>query len=250
MGPRRRSIPGEGSTTDGATLYLCRQGPTWVVVIESPGITGAVRLRHAGVATHDVWSELLSMARRACPGAAIVSADGALESADYEWRLEVRGVEAREGDLGLAIHHALGRATRGRETPPTTRVGPPLPLGAGPCLGPAALVLTAFLAAAPPRRRWETRQLLEGPNPTGRAPLHAGAVHLAAHARVVVQRVVHGAAVVPDGERVDRPAQAAGEVLVDAVPVQVRQQRLPTPPWSTPRSGWCRPGSRTGRADR
>ena len=107
MGPRRSSTPGEGSTADGATLYLCRQGPNWVVVIESLGITDAVRLRHAGRDPYDVRSELLSMARRACPGAAIVSADGALESADYEWRLEVRGVEAQEGELGLAIHHAL-----------------------------------------------------------------------------------------------------------------------------------------------
>ena len=144
--------PGEGRTTDGATLYLCRQGPTWVVVIESPGITGAVRLRHSGRDPYDARSELLSMARRACPGAAIVSADGALESADYEWRLEVRGVEAREGDLGLAIHHALStEAPAPRETAPTTRVGPPLPLGPGPRLGPATLVLTtAFLAAAAP----------------------------------------------------------------------------------------------------
>ena len=108
MAPRRRSnSPGRGKTTDGATLYLCRQGPTWVVVIESPGITGAVRLRHSGRDPYDARSELLSTTRRACPGAAIVSADGALESADYEWRLEVRGVEAHEGDLGLAIHHAL-----------------------------------------------------------------------------------------------------------------------------------------------
>ncbi len=99
--------PGEGKTTDGATLYLCRQGPTWVVVIESPRITAAVRLRHSGRDPYDARSKLLSTARRACPGAAIVSADGALESADYEWRLEVRGVEAHEGDLGLAIHHAL-----------------------------------------------------------------------------------------------------------------------------------------------
>ena len=108
MGPRRSSnTPGEGRATDGATLYLCRQGPTWVVVIESPRITDAVRLRHSDRDPYDPRSELLSTARRACPGAAIVSADGALESADYEWRLEVRGVEAERGDLGLAIHHTL-----------------------------------------------------------------------------------------------------------------------------------------------
>ena len=31
---------------------------------------------------------------------AIMSTDGALTSADYEWRVEVRGVETRPGDLG------------------------------------------------------------------------------------------------------------------------------------------------------
>src|SRR5205807_1722068 len=60
----------------------------------------------------------------------------------------------------------------------------------------------------------------------GLRALHAGPVHLAALAGVVVQGVVHRAAVVPDGQRLDGPAQTAGEVLVDAVAVQMAQQRL------------------------
>jgi hypothetical protein len=108
MGPRHRSnVPGDADATECATLYLCRQGLTWVVVIKSPRITGALRLRHSGRDPYDARFELLSMARRACPDAAIVSTDGALDGADYEWRLEVRGTEAHEGDLGIAIHDAL-----------------------------------------------------------------------------------------------------------------------------------------------
>jgi hypothetical protein len=112
MGPRDNSdIPRDDGVTDHATLYLCRQGPMWVVVIESPGVTGALRLDHAGKDPYDARFELLSRARRACPEAAIVSTDGALESADYEWRLEVEGVQAHEGDLGMALHHVLASTT-------------------------------------------------------------------------------------------------------------------------------------------
>jgi hypothetical protein len=112
MGPRDSSDnPRDGGVTDHATLYLCRQGPMWVVVIESPGVTGALRLDHAGNDAYDARFELLSRARRACPEAAIVSTDGALESADYEWRLEVQGVQAHEGDLAMALHHALASTT-------------------------------------------------------------------------------------------------------------------------------------------
>ena len=91
----------------GATLYLCRQGPRWVVVIESPRISRALRLRPPGRDTYDARFQLLSIARRACPDAAIISTDGALESADYEWRIEVRGVEAQQGDLGETLDRAL-----------------------------------------------------------------------------------------------------------------------------------------------
>ena len=98
MGQRNSSdIPATDGVTDRATLYLCRQGPMWVVVIESPGVTGALRLDHAGNDPYDARFELLSRARRACPEAAIVSTDGALESADYEWRLEVQGVRGPRG---------------------------------------------------------------------------------------------------------------------------------------------------------
>jgi hypothetical protein len=77
------------------------------VVIESPRVTGAVSFRYAGRDVNDARFELLSSARRACPDAAIVSTDGALERADYEWRLEVHGVEPHAGDLGVALHREL-----------------------------------------------------------------------------------------------------------------------------------------------
>jgi hypothetical protein len=93
--------------TDSATLYLCRQGTTWAVVIESPRVRAAVRLRHTGRDPYDAQAELLSCAHRACPDAAIISTDGALECADYEWRFDVRRVEAQPGDLGVALHREL-----------------------------------------------------------------------------------------------------------------------------------------------
>jgi hypothetical protein len=108
MGPRDTSnVPGDGNLVDHATLYLCRRGTAWAVVIESPRVRGALRLDHAGSDPYDARFELLSRARRACPDAAIASTDGALESADYEWRLEVQSVEAHAGDLGIALHDEL-----------------------------------------------------------------------------------------------------------------------------------------------
>jgi hypothetical protein len=101
------NTPEHRGVIDSATLYLCRQGPRWVVVIESPRVTDAVPLKHAGRDTYDAQFELLSSARRACPNAAIMSTDGALTSADYEWRVEVRGIETRPGDLGVALHREL-----------------------------------------------------------------------------------------------------------------------------------------------
>ena len=111
---RISEIPGRGQIVDTATLLLCRQGGTWVVVIESPRIRGALRLRlqHSGRDADDARDELLARARRACPDATIESADGALETADHEWRLEVRGVEARSGDLGVALHRELAAEPR------------------------------------------------------------------------------------------------------------------------------------------
>ncbi len=105
-------ISEQNQLIDRATLYLCRQGSLWVVVIESPRMRGAVRLRHAGRDSFDARFELLSRARRACPDASILSVDGALEDADYEWRLEVRSVQAQVGDLGVALHRELATARR------------------------------------------------------------------------------------------------------------------------------------------
>lgn len=107
MRPRNGSNPGDGGVPDSATLYLCRQGPRWVVVIESPRISGALRFDYSGRDSYDARFELLSLAFRACPGADISCPDGALEGADYEWRLEVRGLAAGTGDLGIALHRAL-----------------------------------------------------------------------------------------------------------------------------------------------
>jgi len=104
------NVPGHGGVVYCATLYLCRQGERWVVVIESPGVTGAVRLRHTGRDPFDARFELLCSARRACPDAAIVSTDGALEDADYEWRLDVRSIEAAAGEVGIAVHRELSAA--------------------------------------------------------------------------------------------------------------------------------------------
>ena len=52
-----------------------------------------------------------------------------------------------------------------------------------------------------------------------------GAVEFAALAAIVVERVVLGAAVVPDGQGVGGPAEAAGERIADAVRIELLQQR-------------------------
>jgi hypothetical protein len=104
---RTSESPSESPVLDCATLYLCRQGRTWVVVVESPGFTGALLLRHAGPDSFDARYELLSRTRRARPGAAVSTTDGAVEGADYEWRLDVRCVEESPGDLGLALRAEL-----------------------------------------------------------------------------------------------------------------------------------------------
>lgn len=101
------NVPEHDDVIDCATLYLCRQGDRWVVVIEAPCVHGALRLRHQGRDPYDARFELLCAARRACPDAAIASTDGALEGADYEWRLDLQGVRANVGDLGLAVHREL-----------------------------------------------------------------------------------------------------------------------------------------------
>jgi hypothetical protein len=100
---------------DCATLFLCRQGQTWVVVLESPRTTAAQLLRRSAHDSYDARFDLLSRVRSACPDASIESADGALEGADYEWRIEVRGVCENAGDLGTALQRELsGKRERTR----------------------------------------------------------------------------------------------------------------------------------------
>ena len=117
----RAHLPRHQGVIDSATLYLCRQGPRWVVVIESPSVTGALAFRPTGSDAYDARFELLSSAHRACPGAAVIGSDGALESAGYDWRLDVRGAEAFAGQLGLALHRELsdGSARARPATDPT-----------------------------------------------------------------------------------------------------------------------------------
>jgi hypothetical protein len=101
------STTGDGEVIDQATLYLCKQGAKWVVVMESPRVRGAFRLRYAGRDSYDARFELLSTARRACPDASIVSTDGAVDAEDYEWRLDVKGAQLGVGELGVALHREL-----------------------------------------------------------------------------------------------------------------------------------------------
>jgi hypothetical protein len=115
--PRNKSgIPLHSEVIDGATLYLCRQWARWVVVIESPRVNGAMPLRHSGRDSHDARFALLTLTRRACPDAAVISTDGALTSEDYEWRVEVRGIAPQPGDLGVALHRELSTETDGEES--------------------------------------------------------------------------------------------------------------------------------------
>jgi hypothetical protein len=107
--------PNASGVLDCATLFLCRQGPTWVVVLESPSVTAAQLLRRSGHDAYDARFELLSRAQSACPDAAIDCTDGALEGADYEWRIEVRGLRDHVGDLGAALQRELsGKRQRQR----------------------------------------------------------------------------------------------------------------------------------------
>jgi hypothetical protein len=115
-------IPAPSGAVDSATLYLCRQGSRWVVVIESPGHTGAVAFHPRGADANDARFELLARTHRACPDAEVSSTDGALESADYEWRLDVQGRESAAGHLGHALHRELSAEPprRGHAPHPTT----------------------------------------------------------------------------------------------------------------------------------
>ena len=92
---------------DSATLFLCRQGQTWVVVLDSPSVTVAQLLRRSAHDTYDARFDLLTRARAACPDATFETTDGALEGADYEWRIEVRGLSDHAGDFGAALQREL-----------------------------------------------------------------------------------------------------------------------------------------------
>lgn len=124
MQPKSGSdVPAHNAVIDDATLYLCRQGPRWVVVIESPGVSGALPFHHAGRDAYDARFELLTSVHRACPDAVVMSTDGALTSADYEWQVEVRGIATKPGDLGAALQHELSAE------PPHAAGAPPQTLG-------------------------------------------------------------------------------------------------------------------------
>lgn len=124
MRPRSEpNIPVHSGVIDYASLYLCRQGSRWVVVIESPRVSGVVPFHHDGRDAYDAQFDLLAIARRACPDAAIMGTDGALTCADYEWRVEVRGIEARPGDLGVALHRELSTEFTNAESAPAQTLG-------------------------------------------------------------------------------------------------------------------------------
>lgn len=112
---RTSQTPGTHCVLDSATLFLCRQGQTWVVVLESPSVTTAQLLRRSAHDTYDARFDLLSRARTACPDADFETTDGALEGEDYEWRVDVRGMREFAGDLGEALLRELsGKRKRQR----------------------------------------------------------------------------------------------------------------------------------------
>jgi hypothetical protein len=123
MQPKKSAgVPVHGQVIDGATLYLCRQGKRWVVVVESPRVTAALSFRHEGQDSHEARFALLTLARGACPDATVISTDGALTSEDYEWRVEVRGIVVRAGDLGVALHRELTAGAADEKVVPTRSV--------------------------------------------------------------------------------------------------------------------------------
>ena len=120
---RTSQTPSTHCVLDTATLFLCRQGQTWVVVLESASITAAQLLRRSAHDTYDARFELLSRAQAACPDASFETTDGALEGADYEWRIEVHGLREHAGDLGEALQRELSgsRKRKGHQRRLATR---------------------------------------------------------------------------------------------------------------------------------
>jgi len=122
--PKKWSIdPAHAGVIDNATLYLCRQGTRWVVVIESPRMRGAVGFPHVRCDSDDARFELLASVHQSCPDAVIMTTDGAQEAHDYAWRIEVRGVAARRGDLGMALHRELAAELTRHDDAPQRAVG-------------------------------------------------------------------------------------------------------------------------------
>ena len=132
MQPRKNAgVPLHGQVIDGATLYLCRQGQRWVVVLESPHVPERCRsTTQAG--GHEARFELLALSRLACPDATVISTDGALTTEDYEWQVEVRGVAQRLGDLGIALHRDSLPGPRTRDGAAASGDRATLPLGYQP----------------------------------------------------------------------------------------------------------------------
>ena len=108
---------------DSATLYLCRQGSRCVVVIESPRMKGAVLLNHVSSDSDGARSELLACVHQSCPDAVVMTTDEAQAASDYEWRIEVRGVATRRGDLGVALHRELSAESTHNDDPPHRAFG-------------------------------------------------------------------------------------------------------------------------------
>jgi hypothetical protein len=99
--------PESGYIIDLATLYLFRQGVQWIIVIESPRVSAALPLPRGARDAFDARFALLALAHRACPDAVTHTCDGAAEVAEYDWRVEVRGVQRYEGGLGEAVYREL-----------------------------------------------------------------------------------------------------------------------------------------------
>lgn len=119
---REGAPSGHGEAVDVATLYLCRHGTRWIVVLDSPEVRGVARLGQVGHDSFDARFELLSKVRRACPDVTIATTDGVLEGADFEWRLDLLDIGACPGDLGHALKRTLvGGPLRHRTRPSRVR---------------------------------------------------------------------------------------------------------------------------------
>ena len=171
MQPRNKaSVPLHTRVIDGATLYLCRQGPRWVVVIESPASRAPCRSITTGRDGLDAQFELLAVPRSACPDATVMSTDGATDL--RRLRMASRGTRrSRPGRVtsGLALRRELSTESADGAT---SRRGPDraaLPLGPEPLvLGPAPQLLT-FRSPTGPAPESQAGQSSRGFLPAGRS---------------------------------------------------------------------------------